>query len=136
VLALVASLVALATDQSWKQHVSAQDRDRANPYVGKADAIAAGSRLFGEYCSKCHGHNALGNGKRPSLRTPEVQSASDGELFWILKNGFLRHGMPSWSSLPDASRWQLVTYVKSLGVTEDDRSSNGKDKNGKDGQHD
>jgi len=113
----------LATDQSWKRHVSQRDRDKQNPYSRQADAVAAGSRLFSEHCAKCHGDDALGQGKRPSLRTPDVQNASDGEIFWILKNGFLRRGMPSWSSLPDASRWQLVTYVKSLGLRSDDHST-------------
>ena len=113
----------LATDQSWKRHVSQRDRDKQNPYSRQADAVAAGSRLFSEHCAKCHGDDALGQGKRPSLRTPDVQNASDGEIFWILKNGFLRRGMPSWSSLPDASRWQLVTYVKSLGLSSDDHST-------------
>ena len=45
------------------------------------------------------GHR-VGRGRRPSLRTPEVRSATDGELFWLLRNGSLAHGMPSWSRLP------------------------------------
>ena len=81
----------------------------------QSDAIAGGSRLFADHCSKCHGEDALGRGKRPSLRTEEVQQASDGELFSLLKNGYLKKGMPSWSALPEASRWQLIAYVKSLG---------------------
>ena len=72
-------------------------------------------RLFADHCSKCHGADALGRGKRPSLRSKEVQTATDGEIFWLLKNGNRRRGMPSWSSLPEPSRWQLVAYVKSLG---------------------
>jgi mono/diheme cytochrome c family protein len=134
-VALAGSLAAMAVDQSWKQHISDKDRGRANPYAGQQDAVAAGSRLFGEYCTKCHGENALGNGKRPSLRTTDVQNASDGEIFWLLRNGYLRRGMPSWSSLPDASRWQLVAYLKSLGVSEENHSSDLKDAK-KDGQHD
>lgn len=123
VLTLLLSMAAIATDQSWKRHVSARDRDRQNPYANQPDAVDAGARLFADHCSKCHGDDALGYGKRPSLRTPDVQDATDGEIFWILKNGFLRRGMPSWSALPDASRWQLVTYVKSLGNSSEDHSS-------------
>ena len=44
-------------------------------------------------------------------------------IFWLLKNGFLRRGMPSWSSLPEPTRWQVVTYVKSLGLSSQDHSS-------------
>jgi len=127
-LLLLATPVALwATDQSWKNHVSESDRSRTNPYTSHPDAVAAGARVFADHCAKCHGVDALGNGKRPSLRTPEVQEAKDGELFWLLKNGFLRRGMPSWSSLPEPTRWQVVTYVKSLGLSSEDHSSERKD---------
>ncbi|HUN87252.1 MAG TPA: c-type cytochrome [Terriglobales bacterium] len=123
VLTLTLSLAVFGTDQSWKRQVSNTDRERANPYSGQTDAISAGGRIFAEHCAACHGADALGRGKRPSLRTSEVQDASDGEIFWILKHGFIRRGMPSWSSLPDASRWQLVTYVKSLGVANPEANS-------------
>jgi hypothetical protein len=59
----------------------------------------------------------LGRGKRPSLRSQRVQNAKDGEIFWLLRNGNLGKGMPSWSALPEPSRWQVITYVKSLGIT-------------------
>lgn len=112
---LLATSVCTAADTGWLKHVSEADRARTNPYAGQANAIAGGSRLFAEHCSKCHGEDALGRGKRPSLRTKEVQQASDGELFSLLKNGYLKKGMPSWSALPEGSRWQLIAYVKSLG---------------------
>ena len=28
--------------------------------------------------------------------------------------GDLGHGMPSWSNLPEAQRWQLVAYLRSI----------------------
>jgi hypothetical protein len=49
-----------------------------------------------------------------SLRTPQVQNATAGELVWFLRNGNLLHGMPSWSGMPEQRRWQIVTYLKSL----------------------
>ena len=93
------------------------DRRRNNPYAGASDAIAGGAKLFSDHCAKCHGSDAMGRGKKPSLRSKEVQSATDGDIFWLLKNGNRRRGMPSWSSLPEPARWQLVTYVKSLGAS-------------------
>jgi mono/diheme cytochrome c family protein len=104
-----------AAQAPWVGHVSYRDRQKTNPYAGQPEAIAAGARLFADHCAKCHGADGLGRGKRPSLRTPLVQQASDGELFWLLKNGALGKGMPSWSSLPEPSRWQIIAYVKSLG---------------------
>jgi glucose/arabinose dehydrogenase len=43
------------------------------------------------------------------------QTASDGELFWYITRGDVANGMPSWKSLPEEQRWQVVTYIKSLG---------------------
>ena len=104
-----------AAETSWIRKVPEADRVRTNPYDGQAEAIAAGSRLYANYCAQCHGSEALGRGKRPSLRSPEVQQATDGEIFWLLRNGNRRRGMPSWNSLPEPSRWQIVAYIKSLG---------------------
>jgi mono/diheme cytochrome c family protein len=112
---LLAASACIAADTDWMKHVSEADRARTNPYANQADAIAGGSRLFVDHCAKCHGEDALGRGKKPSLRTKEVQQATDGEIFSLLKNGYLRKGMPSWSSLPEPSRWQIIAYVKSLG---------------------
>jgi mono/diheme cytochrome c family protein len=112
---LCAALFSAAVDNSWIEKVPEADRNRTNPFAGQADAVAAGSKLFADHCAKCHGSDALGRGKRPSLRSKEVQQAGDGQIFWFLRNGNLRRGMPSWSSLPEPSRWQIIAYLKSLG---------------------
>ena len=122
-LVLAAALVCpAATDSSWMKRVPESDRHKVNPYAQQSQAIAAGRKLFVDHCAQCHGADALGNGKRPSLRAAEVQNASDGEMFWILRNGYVRRGMPSWSSLPEQSRWQIIAYVKSLGVSAENHS--------------
>jgi mono/diheme cytochrome c family protein len=112
---LCAALFSGAVDNSWLERVPEADRGRSNPYAGQAEAVSAGSKLFADHCAKCHGSDALGRGKRPSLRSKEVQQAADGQIFWLLRNGNLRRGMPSWSSLPEPSRWQIIAYLKSLG---------------------
>jgi mono/diheme cytochrome c family protein len=59
--------------------------------------------------------DAQGKKKRPSLRTTRIQSeATEGDLHWLVVNGNIRHGMPSWSKLPDPQIWQLVSYLRSL----------------------
>ena len=90
-------------------------RAKRNPLENDPDVVAAGRNLFEEHCAECHGKTAAGGKKAPSLRTEEVQSATPGTLFWILTNGVVRRGMPVWSKLPEAQRWQLVSFVKSLG---------------------
>ena len=91
-------------------------RNRVNPLESDPDAVAAGRLLFEDHCAECHGDNAEGGKKAPSLRAPEVQSAAPGAIFWVLTNGVVRKGMPVWSRLPEPQRWQLVRYLKSLGV--------------------
>ena len=90
-------------------------RAKRNPLEKDADAVAAGRNLFEQHCAECHGEIAEGGKKAPSLRANEVQNATPGALFWLLTNGVVRRGMPVWSKLPEPQRWQLVSYLKSLG---------------------
>ena len=87
-----------------------------NPLANDPEAVAAGRVLFEEHCEECHGKEGIGGKKAPSLRAEEVQNAPPGAIFWILTNGVVRKKMPVWSKLPEPQRWQLVTYLKSLGV--------------------
>jgi mono/diheme cytochrome c family protein len=89
---------------------------RPNPLATDPEAPVAGAKLFALHCAECHGETAEGGKKGPSLRASEVQQATPGALFWVLTNGVVRRGMPVWSKLPDAQRWQLVSYIKSLGT--------------------
>lgn len=84
-----------------------------NPYVGQKTAATAGSRLYAMNCGSCHGIAGRGTGNIPALSGP-TQSAPDGEVFWFITTGAVDNGMPSWGSLPEQKRWQIVTYLKSL----------------------
>jgi len=91
---------------------------RHNPLEKDSEAVSGGAKLFALHCAECHGDSAEGgksNKKGPSLRAVEVQQATPGALFWVLTNGVVRRGMPVWSKLPEPQRWQLVSYIKSLG---------------------
>jgi mono/diheme cytochrome c family protein len=98
---------------SWMAKVPEKSRGRNNPFAGNAEAAKAGEKLFGQHCAQCHGANAEGK-KGPSLRSHHIEHTTAGELEWLLTNGSLKDGMPSWSRLPEPQRWQLVTYLKSL----------------------
>jgi len=105
--------VLLAQDRSFH---NAPDSARAlkNPFEGKPEAVQVGKRLYGRNCLSCHGKTGRGTGNVPSLVDAKVQSAADGEVFWFITKGSKENGMPSWAFLPQAQRWQIVAYVKSL----------------------
>jgi mono/diheme cytochrome c family protein len=104
-----------AADGAWLAKVPARDHERNNPYAGQSDAIAAGHRIFTDHCAQCHGEDAMGTKKRPPLRSDRIQQqATDGDIHWLLVNGNMKKGMPSWAKLPDQQLWQVIAYVKSL----------------------
>jgi mono/diheme cytochrome c family protein len=109
----------LEFDGAWLKKVPAREQDRTNPYHGQSDAIAAGHRIYVEHCLPCHGEEGEGTKKHPPLRSDRVQNqATEGELHWLVLNGSMKKGMPSWAKLPDQQLWQVITYVKSLGKSE------------------
>jgi mono/diheme cytochrome c family protein len=83
--------------------------------------IANGKKLAETNCFSCHGASGKGDGpaaaalnpKPADWTSPKVQAESEGTLFWKISNG--RGPMPPWKHLPDKDRWDLVSYVKSLG---------------------
>jgi mono/diheme cytochrome c family protein len=85
-----------------------------NPYEGKPDAFRAGAKLYARHCAQCHGRDAEGYGRAPSLHSATVQAAPPEALFQTLTNGVIRRGMPGWGHLPAEQRWQIVTYLRSL----------------------
>jgi mono/diheme cytochrome c family protein len=84
---------------------------RVNPYAGNPAAVLAGRKLFLRHCAECHGEDAQGSRKVPSLASVMVRQAPPGDLFWFVTNGNLRAGMPAWSRLPAARRWQIVSFL-------------------------
>jgi len=101
-----------------------------NPYSVTKEFINKGRNLYEgrAFCSVCHGRDGQGLPVGPDydsssqpLPTNFTDGAwqtarSDGEIFWILKNG--SHGtdmaafMPQYVSEKEA--WQLVTYLRSF----------------------
>jgi mono/diheme cytochrome c family protein len=93
-----------------------------NPFAGDANAPKEGKKLYTTYCTPCHGNGGKGDGvaaaavnPKPADHTSEaVQSEPDGSLYWKMTEG--RGPMISYKSLlTDNQRWQLVTYIKTLG---------------------
>ena len=93
----------------------AADSRMKNPLAGKADAAQAGANLYAKKCVLCHGDKGQGVANIPAVSKDPTQSATDGAIFWFITKGAPGNGMPAWSTLPAEQRWQIVTYIKSLG---------------------
>ena len=109
--------VLFAADVDAKFHdAPASAQQTNNPYEGQAAAIKAGETLYARNCLSCHGKLGKGTGNVPALAGDKLASVRPGEIFWFITKGDKDNGMPSWAALPDKQRWQLVSYVKSLGA--------------------
>lgn len=103
----------LAQAASLLQEAPPKTAAASNPLEGQEDARRAGAKLFARECASCHGENGVGGlGKAPPLRQPGVYQAAPGALFWVLRNGSLHRGMPSFAHLPEPQRWQIITWLK------------------------
>jgi glucose/arabinose dehydrogenase/mono/diheme cytochrome c family protein len=113
-LSLLLGVASLAQSPSF-HNAPASAKAEKNPYQGQQ--AASGKSAFQLRCAACHGANGEGSGNIPSLASEKAQGASDGELFWYITKGDVNNGMPSWESLPEEQRWQIVNYLRVLGAS-------------------
>lgn len=116
----LASLVCLGIAQTEKPPASkweapADAAAKPNPEAKNPDAPAVGHKLYMRTCVGCHEEDGSGKDTgAANLRSPEVQAQSDGALFWKISNGNTAAGMPSFASLPETDRWDVVTFLRTL----------------------
>jgi glucose/arabinose dehydrogenase len=112
-LTLSANSALRAQNVSFHNAPVAAQQDK-NPYAGQAQAVQDGKQVYARTCALCHGATGQGTGNVPPLVHGPAQTAPDGAIFWYITKGDVDNGMPSWASLPEQQRWQVVTYIKSL----------------------
>jgi mono/diheme cytochrome c family protein len=108
-----------ATEPNLPRQAPPQWATRTNPMAGDSRSEKAGAKLYERECAACHGAGAGGIGKAPSLRQAGVSRAKPGALSWIIENGAIYHGMPSFAHLPEPQRWQIVTFLQSLNTRQE-----------------
>jgi mono/diheme cytochrome c family protein len=103
--------------------VPGSDRGRQNPVPLDDDVLSGARAHFADHCALCHGNDGKGEmkigknlyPKAPDMTLPATQSLSDGELFYIIKNGVRLTGMPAWgedTEEDDRESWKLVHLIR------------------------
>ncbi|MBK9306998.1 MAG: c-type cytochrome [Nitrospira sp.] len=101
---------------------------RTNPLPATPAHVRAGMKLYLETakplaCMNCHGQQGDGAGPIGAALVPPprnftcgatMKPISDGQLFWVIKNGSPGTGMMAFPGLSDDETWQIVHYVRSL----------------------
>jgi mono/diheme cytochrome c family protein len=99
-----------------------------NPVEATPENLEKGKALFHgkAFCATCHGRDGRGlsdvaglRGKLPRNFTDQAWQAArtDGELFWILKNGSPGTDMAPFIPLimTEEEAWHVLLYVRSFG---------------------
>ena len=88
--------------------------------------VEQGKALYEKKCAACHGAEGKGDGPAEFVLFPKPRDftkgifklrstttlATDADLFKTIKQGIPGTAMPSWATLPDAQRWNLVAYIR------------------------
>ena len=108
----------------------AQAKEMKNPFSATHEVIARGRAIFEGKgtCSTCHGLDGKGTGEGEavplsSLQTihladPALQACmSDGDMFWIIKNGVSGTGMIPFfltGILTEDEIWKVIHYIRTF----------------------
>ena len=96
-----------------------------NPWQTTPDNLREARDVFMDRCAMCHGTDGSGQSlvghnlypKPPDLRQPETQKLTDGQIYYIIRNGVRLTGMPAWGDAhqeQDDASWKLVLFVRDL----------------------
>jgi mono/diheme cytochrome c family protein len=100
-------------------------REMVNPVPATPQVLASARAHWADHCASCHSNDGSGNTElglglyppAPDMQMPGTQELSDGELFYIIRNGIRFTGMPAWGSGPpdtDEESWGLVRFIRHL----------------------
>jgi mono/diheme cytochrome c family protein len=114
-------LEALLAKHARRIATPAGARDLKNPVNPTPLAIAEARDHFSDHCAVCHANDGSGKTQineglyppAPDLRQAGTQNLTDGEFFYIIKNGIRFTGMPGWGG-EDEDNWKLVLFIRHL----------------------
>ena len=103
---------------SFVQDMDGADKQK-NPVVANQKSLEFGGRLFGIYCTPCHGYAGKGDGlvgkklvlQPYNLTADHAKGVSDGYIWGMMTFGGAV--MPSYANdLSPTERWNVVNYVR------------------------
>ncbi len=113
---------------SSNEGYEAAGRDVKNPLALTDENMKEGERLYGIYCTHCHGESGAGDGNlvkigkfppppsyssAPSSRGGLMKDLSDGKIYHTITYGINLMG-PHASQISPADRWKIVMHVHKL----------------------
>lgn len=110
------------------EYAPAEIAAEKDPLAHSSSNMHAGKSLYQSTakpaaCAQCHGSDGDGNGPMATMFEPPPRNfaceptmagISDGQLYWIIKNGSIGTSMPAFDKLSDKQIWQLVMYIRSF----------------------
>jgi len=93
------------------------------PYASSDAAIVAGSKLYTEHCSMCHGTGVggptiLAKGQYvtpPQFAKHGVDDDPEGKIYWNIEHGIRFTAMPSYKTqLTEEQIWDLAYFLKNV----------------------
>lgn len=123
VAALAHGRETVAAPQSGWQ-LPADATDLKNPQPVNDQLLAAGRKVFGDKCQKCHGPKGLGDGPDADPEHADTMNLTnakradrnpDGVVFYKVSNGRRNPKMPAFKDeLSKDQIWSVVAYVQTL----------------------
>lgn len=92
-----------------------------NPVAADAKSVEVGGKLFGIYCTPCHGYQGKGDGlvgqklvlQPYNLTADQTKQRSDGYIFGMMTFGGAI--MPTYANdLSATERWHVVNYLRKV----------------------
>ncbi len=102
--------------------IPAKYKTMKNTYKDDASLMKVGKMMYTKHCKSCHGGKGEANGPKAksmktairSFKNAEVQSQSDGVLYYQSFVG--RDEMPNYEKKigDDEDRWAIINYLRTL----------------------
>lgn len=105
--------------------IPAAAADATNPVASTDEVLREARAHFADHCASCHGNDGRGQAsmgrnlypKAPDMQAAATQGLTDGEIFYVIKNGVRFTGMPAWGeddAESDRESWALVRFIRHL----------------------